>query len=486
MAEIEASLLAKVQNGEGTYGRSALVGFLRSRKKYLGTLIEAADGQSLNELKREIKRKGGKKLKIYQEINTIYAEMPVDHITDLTSISCVQHVYDAEGDVQRCLQESVPLVMGVDKFHLPYRFKGRRIQGQGVKVAIIDDGIDKRHPDFAWKIKRVKKFNGGRKYRGMSHGTHVAGIIAGSGKQSGYRYVGVAPKAKLYVAKVFKNSEENAPRNSILEAIRWAIRIKVDVINMSLGGRACSDGTCPMCKMVDYAVRQGITVVVSAGNNGPFEGTIGCPGNAKLAITVGASTKTQPILVLPRSSRGSLRNPDKPDMVAPGQNIMAPQPDKQYAALSGTSMAAPHVAGLAALLYQVERSVKRKRTVTPAEIKSVLKEGCKKLRESPIAQGSGLVNFTNSLPTIDPPRTLSRLSGKNKRVSQSADVEPAVERAEIDRPACPAKMNLFCPHYDERDCAHDYESCIYYRLTQQSKILQVVTNDKHAEYAVKR
>ena len=112
MAEIEASLLAKVQSEEPTTDRSVLVGFLRGRKKRIGTLIEAADGQSLKELKREIKRKGGKKLKVYEEIHTIYAEMPVENVQDLASVSCAQHVYDAEGEVTLTLHDSVPLVMG--------------------------------------------------------------------------------------------------------------------------------------------------------------------------------------------------------------------------------------------------------------------------------------------------------------------------------------------------------------------------------------
>src|SRR5512136_2367185 len=100
MAEIESSLLAKIHNAGSLHTRTVLIGFLHSRPKRIGTLIEATSHQSLKELKREIKKKGGKKIKVYKEINTIYAEMPVDKVTELASVACAQKVYDAEGDVK--------------------------------------------------------------------------------------------------------------------------------------------------------------------------------------------------------------------------------------------------------------------------------------------------------------------------------------------------------------------------------------------------
>ena len=127
---------------------------------------------------------------------------------------------------------------------------------------------------------------------------------------------------------------------------------------------------------------------------------LGAPGNAQQAITVGASTKTAPIMVTGYSSRGTPRYPGKPDLVAPGENIMAPQPGKQYDSMSGTSMAAPHVTGLVALLYQAMRYVRRKKRPTPAEIKQWLKQGCRDLGESSLAQGSGLVNFDSTMKTF--------------------------------------------------------------------------------------
>jgi serine protease AprX len=475
MAEIEASLLAKVHSAEGIHERPVLIGFLRSRKKRVGTLIEATSGQSLKELKRQVKKKGGKKIKVYKEINTLYAEMPVDKVTELASVSCAQKVYDAEGDIKPCLNESVPLVMGVEKWELPYRVKWRKIEGQGIKVAVIDSGIDKKHPDFAWRIKRVRNFSGGRKYKGTEHGTHVAGIIAGSGKVSGYRFTGVAPKVKLYVAKIFINSETPTTRNTVIEATRWAIKKKVQIINMSFGdAQGCSDGTCPLCKIADYAVEQGITVVTVTGNIGPAEGTITCPGNSKRAITVGATTKTLPILVTGFSSRGSPKQPDKPDVVAPGDKIVAPQPEGQYTAMSGTSMAAPHVSGLAALLYQSGKYVNGKRRMTSAEIKHTLKQGSIDLGEHFTAQGSGLVNFENDLTAIHQSRNWAWFPKRKKNKPQPVGQTSRPQLAEVQAATCPAVMNMFCSHYDKNLCNDIYESCIHYQAGKQAKVLRQI------------
>jgi len=475
MAEIEDSLLAKAHEAEGIHEQPVLIGFLRSRKRRIGTLIEATSGQSLKELKREVRKKGGKKIKVYKEINTIYAEMPVDKVTDLASVSCATKVYDAEGDIKLCLNESVPLVMGVEKWQLPYRMKRKKIEGKGIKVAVIDSGIDKKHPDLQGRIESRKNFSGGRRNRGIEHGTHVAGIIAGSGKVSGYRYTGVAPKVKLYDAKIFMNSKIPTTRNAVVEATLWAVKKKVHVVNMSFGDhQGCSDGTCILCKTTDYAISQGITVVAAAGNAGPAEGTISCPGNAERVVTVGATTKNSPTMVTGFSSRGSIKQSTKPDVVAPGDKIVAPQPKGQYTAMSGTSMATPHVTGLVALLYQSGKYVNGKKRMTPAEIKHTLKQGSIDLGEHSTAQGSGLVNFENELATMQQPRKRLWSPKRKKNTPQPIEQTPQSEVINDHPITCSAVMNMFCPHYDKHTCNEVYEMCIHYQSANQVKVLKEV------------
>ena len=470
MAVIEAALLAKIQHPATIAGRPVLIGFLRSRKPRVGALIEATSGQTLNELKREIKKKGGKRLKIYREINTIYAEMPVDKVEEMASVSCAQHIYDAEGDIRPTLFESVPLVMGVARIELPYHVRDKKIEGKGVKIAVIDSGID-RHPDFGWRVAARKNFTHCRHFGGTEHGTHVAGIIAGSGKASGYRFTGVAPKASLYDAKIFGGPSNTAYRDTVLDAIQWAIRKHVHVMNMSFGGPGCMDGSCPICKMADYAVSQGITVVVAAGNHGPAQGTIECPGNAKNVITVGATSKTRPVRVTGVSSRGSSRQPNKPDVVAPGDRIMAPQPRASYAAFSGTSMAAPHVAGFAALLYQTLRYLKPFGKIRPALIKELIKRGSVNLGEHPTAQGSGLVNFQKTLAAVQPPKKSFWQALRLRRTPVPAMPDIAATAVTAAAHTCPAAMNLFCPHYNETVCNSVYQQCLHFQEASYHKIL---------------
>ncbi len=489
MAEIEASLLAKVQSTEGVYDRPVLAGFLRSRKKYLGVMFKAGTGQSLKELAREIKKRGGKKIRVYKEINSIYAEFPVYRIAELSSMTCTEKVYDAERTVDLCLYESVPLVMGVERGYIPYRIKGKHLDGRGIKVAVLDTGIDSKHPDFGWRIRRIKNFTPEYAFKNTSHGTHVAGIIGGSGKLSGYHLTGIAPKVSFYIAKVLIESKKpkHIKMYSIFDAIRWAIKKKVHVINMSLGANWCTDGTCPLCEMANYAVSQGITVVVAAGNR-PQNPYISCPGNAKGVITVGASTKTSRSVVPGFSARSFSPNSGKPDLVAPGVRIQAPQPGKGYVFMKGTSMSAPHVAGLVALLYQGHKYLGKRKRPTPAEIKQWLKQGCQSLGEHPSAQGSGLVNFDKTIKILQQPAKRSWIVRRKKKKkaekrSQSVAQASAVIAASTDSDApqadrsfqtCPAALNLFCPHYNPETCNAKYESCLHFQTASQEKALREV------------
>ncbi len=486
MAEIEASLLAKVQSMESGHDQPVLVGFLRGRKKYIGVMVTCKFGQTLDDVVREVKKRGGKKIRMYHEIGTIYAELPVDKISGLTTLTSAERVYDAERTVTPCLYDSVPLSIGVERWKLPYILNGKRLTGKGIKVAVLDSGIDKRHPDFGWRIKKLKNFTRESLHKETSHGTHVAGIIGGSGKVSGYRFSGAAPQVSFYIAKVLTNSDN--PKKikvyGIFDAIRWAVKQKVHVINMSLGTSWCSDGTCPLCKMADYAVSQGITVVVSAGNNPPFP-TISCPGNAKQVITVGASTKTPKIVVPSFSSRAHPHRSGKPDMVAPGVAIKAPQPGKGYGFKDGTSMAAPHVSGLAALFYQAARYLGKRKRPTPADIKQWLKQGCQPLGEHPGAEGSGLVNFHKTLELLQQNKTRSWFRRKRKKlqIAEHCDSVPelpaaaslALENQSTESPrTCPAALNVFCPHYNPETCDESYEDCIHYQTASQEKILREV------------
>ena len=241
-------------------------------------------------------------------------------------------------------------------------------RGAGTKVGILDTGVDASHPDLAGKVEAWAEFdNDGRQVSSQPHdsdrhGTHVAGTVAG-GNASG-QWIGVAPEAKLCFAKVL--GEEGGTDTQILAGMRWMIEQQVDVISMSLGGLTLGPEMPPTyTEAIVAAVQQGIPVVVAIGNDGAQ--TSGSPGNDLFSLAVGATDYQdrpagfsggrtqvvdksdfirQELLPLPYS---------KPDVSAPGVAVVSSVPGGDWAALNGTSMATPHVAGAIALLLSATK-----------------------------------------------------------------------------------------------------------------------------------
>ncbi len=234
--------------------------------------------------------------------------------------------------------------------------------GKGVRVAVLDTGVDATHPDLAGQIAEKKDFtvDGGDAGDHFGHGTHVAATIAGTGAASGGARRGVAPGAQLLVGKVLDDSGYGTD-SQLIAGMEWAAG-RAPVVNMSLGNLEASDGTDPVSLAVDTLTkRTGTLFVAAAGNSGPDDDTVSSPGAAATALTVGAVDGDDRLADF--SSHGPLANSHsvKPELVAPGVDIVAAraagtsmgQPvDTRYTAASGTSMATPHVAGAVALLAQ--------------------------------------------------------------------------------------------------------------------------------------
>lgn len=229
--------------------------------------------------------------------------------------------------------------------------------GKGVKVAVLDTGIDNEHPDFTGQIDEAKSFVPEEDVLDRhAHGTHVASTVLGTGAASEGRYKGVAPGARLLVGKVL-NNEGHGLASWIIEGMEWAAH-NAKIVSMSLGSSEPSDGTDPMAQAVnELSEETGALFVIAAGNTSG-EGTIGSPGSADSALTVGAVDKKDNFAGF--SSQGP-RYGDmglKPDLTAPGVAITAARSHLStlksgyYIAMTGTSMATPHVAGAAAILTQ--------------------------------------------------------------------------------------------------------------------------------------
>ncbi|MFJ3798981.1 S8 family serine peptidase [Streptomyces sp. NPDC090088] len=275
------------------------------------------------------------------------------------------------------------------------------LDGKGVKVAVLDTGVDTTHPDLKDAVVASANFAGTRTTDDMfGHGTHVASSIAGSGAASGGKYKGVAPGAQLLNAKVLDDDGYGSD-SGIVAGMQWAVDQGAKVINMSLGQRDVY-GTDPLEQAVDeLSAAKGVLFAISAGNDGPGEGTLASPGSADAAITVAAVDHDDSLGSF--SSRGPTADDGlKPDISAPGVNIVGAKAKNAvigtdagtpgYITLSGTSMASPHVAGAAAILAQQHPDW------TGERIKAALMASAKP-RSGPTAyeQGSGRVDLTRGI-----------------------------------------------------------------------------------------
>lgn len=214
-----------------------------------------------------------------------------------------------------------------------------RTEGQGAEVAVIDTGIDSTHPDLAGQVAGgvnildPKHPDAWKDDEG--HGTHVSGTIAGSAHGGGL--AGVAPKAKLYAVKVL-DKDGNGNYDDVIAGIEWAMNHGIKIANMSLGA---DEGSEPLHRAVQAALAKGMTIVAAAGNSG---GAVGYPGAYPETIAVGASDSSD------HAASFSSHGPEV-SFIAPGVDILSAKMGGGYVSLSGTSMASPHIAGLAALAY---------------------------------------------------------------------------------------------------------------------------------------
>ncbi|WP_329003733.1 S8 family peptidase [Kribbella sp. NBC_00709] len=232
--------------------------------------------------------------------------------------------------------------------------------GHGVKVAVLDTGYDAGHPDLAKQVVASESFVPDEAVQDLhGHGTHTASIVAGLGTASDGKRKGVAPGAELLIGKVLDNSGGGYDSEAIA-GMEWAVQQGAKVVSMSLGGLP-SDGTDPMSEAVNRLSESSGTLFVIAAGNAGAEQSVGSPGAASEALTVGAVDQKDNLANFssrgPRIGDGAL----KPEVTAPGVEIAAARAagteqghilGQYYTALSGTSMATPHVAGAAAILAQ--------------------------------------------------------------------------------------------------------------------------------------
>ena len=393
-------------------------------------IVRAKNRGSLKDLLPDVGKAGGKVKRQLDLIDSLVVRVPASALDGLRHNPHVQQV-----DLDRPFfgaMERTGATVGADVVR-----QQLGVDGQGIGVAVIDSGVTSWHDDLSQNGtgQRVDTFVdlvNGRPvaYDDYGHGTHVAGIIAGNGYDSSGRRTGIAPAAHLVVLKALDENGGGTISDIIaaldyVHANRYALNIRV--VNLSIGaGVYQSYLTDPLTLATRQVVQDGIVVVAAAGNAGKDPagniryGGVTAPGNAPWVLTVGASSHMGTAdraddTMAPFSSRGptGFDYSAKPDLVAPGVGIESLSDRrstlfatkaqylldgtvqtsyKPYLSLTGTSMAAPVVAGTVALMLQANPAL------TPNLVKAILQYTSERYYGSDsLTQGAGFLNAAGAV-----------------------------------------------------------------------------------------
>ena len=416
-----ACLAAAVPAQAGQYSDTKLDAALRARTRTGGTsrvIIETTDVTATDILIRSVKGKPGRRLGLVRGQVAEVSNASLESLARHARVSAIRLDRPVRGTMER-----TSATIGAKWVR-----ESLDLDGTGVGVAIIDSGVAAWHDDLG--SERIVHFADFVDFQptphdDYGHGTHVAGIIAGSGYDSNGARRGIAPGAKLVVLKVL-DGEGFGYISNVIAALDYAVehraQFNIRVINLSVAaGVYESYTTDPLTLAARRAVEAGVVVVTAAGNLGRNAqgqtqyGGITAPGNAPWVLTVGASSHNGTInraddSMASFSSRGPsyIDYTAKPDLVAPGIGIesladassllVATHPNARlwgtvdtvtqpYLSLTGTSMAAPVVTGTVALMFQANPSL------TPNLIKAILQYTSEhKSRYNDLTQGAGFLN----------------------------------------------------------------------------------------------
>jgi subtilisin family serine protease len=240
-----------------------------------------------------------------------------------------------------------------------------RFTGRGINVAVLDTGLDLNHPDFVGRAITTKSFVPGEAVQdGQGHGTHTAGTIAGLTQSHIGRRYGVAPEVNLHVGKVLNNSGTGR-ESEILDGMNWAIDQKCVAISMSLGRpTALNEPPDPTYERTGAAaLQEGCLIIAAAGNESARDfghiAPVGAPANSPSIMAVAA---VDPVMNVAPFSCGGVTPGSAVDISGPGVSVYSSFPlPRESRLLQGTSMACPHVAGVAALWAESDSSLRGKK-----------------------------------------------------------------------------------------------------------------------------
>jgi subtilisin family serine protease len=258
-----------------------------------------------------------------------------------------------------------------------------RTTGYGVRIGVIDTGIDYQHPDLRTSVDRGINliYRTALPQDDNGHGTHIAGTIAAANRMDGM--IGIAPRASIHPVKAFDYGG-TAYVSDIILGLDWCIRNRMHIVNMSFGMQNRSRS---LMQAVAAANQAGVVVVASSGNDGRSSG-IDYPARYGNTIAVGATTESG--RVAPFTNRSGLI-----DIYAPGDKIVSAWIGGKYREMSGTSMATSHVSGAIALLLAFRPGL------TPAQVKEIVQQSGKPLKGAKAPRAAGELNVIRLLKAAD-------------------------------------------------------------------------------------
>jgi subtilisin family serine protease len=356
----------------------------------------------------------------YDAIGVVLGDVHADGLAKLSTHPRVRYVGSSMNvslirptSVAATAMAAQTTTWGIERLGIPTVWASG-LTGQGVKVGHLDTGVDGSHPALRNAIggflqtddngfpteNAVPAFDTDR------HGTHTAGTIAG--RPVAGRRIGVAPGATLFSATVIEGGNVVA---RILAGLDWVARNGVKVLSMSLGLRGFHDDFVELMRALR---RAGILPVIASGNEGP--GTSRSPGNYDFVLSVGACDENDEVADFSSSQTfARVNDPTVPDIVAPGVAVVSAANGGGHLEMSGTSMATPHVAGLAALLWEA------KPTASVDEIELAIFRSCAR------STGMSIARANRGLP--DAPRAVQLLTGTPLAAPVSDTVRAAQPKA---------------------------------------------------------
>lgn len=352
-----------------------------------------------NEVINSLEGIGGKVKRQYYFDYQLAIYVPIGNLTLLKKICGITNIWK-DRIFHAYLDTSVPIIKPPAQWSQIEAYFGTKINGTGIKIAVLDTGVDGNHWDLWPRVIHNVTYVSGESWMDLhGHGTHISGIIAGNGNRSAGQYTGMAPAAEIMNFKVL-NQNAVGYESDILAAMEDAVTNGSDIINLSFGTKESSNGTDPYSMKVKWAVEQGIPVIIASGiNTGSYN--VSCPGTCPFGITVGATTDLDALFGT--QPKGPTLGPSydlKPDVMAPGEFIIScraagtnwgVQFGLYYTRESGSSMAAAHVSGMVALIKQIHPEW------SPQTIKNALMNNAIDLGQEIFSQGAGRIRGPESI-----------------------------------------------------------------------------------------